>query len=83
MGVNHAHLRSLTAREVISALIRDGFSFDRGAGSHQVYYHPDGRRGTVTFHAPSDTFAPKTLKSMVEREAHWSEDDLRRLKLIR
>ena len=50
MGVNDAHLRNLTAREVISALIRDGFSFDRGAGSHQVYYHPDGR----------DTFAHKT-----------------------
>jgi len=39
MGVNYAHLRNLTAREIISALIPDGFAFDRAAGSHQVYYH--------------------------------------------
>ncbi len=83
MGVNYAHLRNLTAREIISALIRDGFAFDRGAGSHHVDYHPDGRRVTVTFHAPGDTFAPKTLKSMLDRESRWTEEDLRRLKLIR
>jgi len=83
MAVNYALLRGLTAREIISALVRDGFGFDRGAGSHQVYYHPDGRRVTVTFHAPGDTFTPKTLKSMIEREAHWMEDDLKRLKLLR
>jgi predicted RNA binding protein YcfA (HicA-like mRNA interferase family) len=81
--MNYALLRGLTAREIISALVRDGFVFDRGAGSHQLYYHPDGRRVTVTFHAPGDTFTPKTLKSMIEREAHWTEDDLKRLKLVR
>ena len=83
MGVNYALLRKLTAREIISALIRDGFSFDRGSGSHQIYYHPDGRRDTVTFHASGDTFGPKTLKSMIEKEARWTEEDLKRLKLIR
>jgi len=64
-------------------LIRDGFSFDRGSGSHQIYYHPDGRRVSVTFHAPGQTFTRKTLKSMIETEAHWTADDLKRLKLIR
>ena len=78
-----AQLRNLSAREIISALIRDGFAFDRGAGSHQVYYHADGRRVTVTFHAPSDTFTLKTLKSMLEVQACWTEEDLRRLKLRR
>ena len=82
MAVNYALLRNLTAREIISALIRDGFLFDRGAGSHQIYYHPDGRRVSVTFHAPGDTFARKTLKSMIEKEARWTEGDLTRLKLI-
>ena len=76
MGVNYALLRNVTAREIMAALVRDGFSFDRGS-------HPDGRRVTVTFHAPGDTFAPKTLKSMIEVEARWTEDDLKRLKLIR
>jgi predicted RNA binding protein YcfA (HicA-like mRNA interferase family) len=83
MGVNYAHLRKLTAREILSALIRDGFAWDHGTGSHQIYYHADGRRVSVTFHSASDTFTPKTLKSMIEREARWTEDDLRRLKLIR
>jgi predicted RNA binding protein YcfA (HicA-like mRNA interferase family) len=32
-------------------LIRDGFAFDRGSGSHQIYRHDDGRRVTVKFHA--------------------------------
>jgi hypothetical protein len=36
----------------------------------------------VTFHGPGDTFAPKTLKSMIEIEAKWTEADLKRLKLI-
>jgi predicted RNA binding protein YcfA (HicA-like mRNA interferase family) len=83
MAVNYAQLRNLTAREIISALIRDGFSFDRGSGSHQIYYHPDGRRVSVTFHAPSQTFTRKTLKSMIGTEARWTADDLKRLKLIR
>ena len=63
--------------------MRDGFAFDRGRGSHQIYYHPDGRRVSVTFHAPSQTFTRKTLKSMIETEARWREQDLKRLKLIR
>jgi predicted RNA binding protein YcfA (HicA-like mRNA interferase family) len=82
MGLNYALLRNLTAREIISALIRDGFEFDRGSGSHQIFYHPDGRRVSVTFHSPSQTFTRKTLKSMIETEARWTEEDLKRLKLI-
>jgi predicted RNA binding protein YcfA (HicA-like mRNA interferase family) len=83
MAVNYAQLRNLNARQIISALIRDGFTFDRGSGSHQVYYHADGRRVVVTFHAPSDTFAPKTLRSIIEDDARWTEEDLKRLKLIK
>jgi predicted RNA binding protein YcfA (HicA-like mRNA interferase family) len=82
MAIDYGRLRSLTAREMISALIRDGFSFDRGSGSHYIYRHNDGRRVTLTFHASGDTFAPKTLKSMVEVEAKWTTDDLKRLKLL-
>ena len=51
MPINYANLRSLTARELVSALIRDGFVFDRQAGAHQHYRHPvDRRRVTVSFH---------------------------------
>ncbi len=82
MGINYAQLRNLSAREVISALIRDGFGYDRGDGSHQIYFHPDGRRVTVTFHGGAGTFTRKTLKSMIEQTC-WTEEDLKRLKLIR
>lgn len=82
MAVNYSLLRSLTAREVISALGRDGFVLDRQAGAHQLYRHPDGRRDTVSFHRPGDTFEIKTLRAMIETQARWTNDDLRRLKLI-
>jgi predicted RNA binding protein YcfA (HicA-like mRNA interferase family) len=82
MAIDYRQLRSLTARELISALIRDGFSLDRQSGSHQLYDHPDGRRVTVTFHRPGDTFPHKTLKRMLEDQARWSGADLERLGLL-
>jgi predicted RNA binding protein YcfA (HicA-like mRNA interferase family) len=83
VGINYGQLRNLSARELISALIWDGFGFDRGDGSHQIYYHPDGRRVTVVFHGGSTTSTPKTLKRHDRKEARWTEDDLKRPKLIR
>jgi predicted RNA binding protein YcfA (HicA-like mRNA interferase family) len=81
VGINYGQLRNLTAREMISALVRDGFSYDRGDGSHQIFYHPDRRRVTVIFHGGNSTFKRKTLKSMIEQTC-WTEEDLKRLKLI-
>jgi predicted RNA binding protein YcfA (HicA-like mRNA interferase family) len=81
VGINLGQLRNLTARELISALVRDGFSYDRGDGSHQIFYHPDRRRFTVMFHGGNSTFKRKTLKSMIEQTC-WTEEDLKRLKLI-
>ncbi len=83
MAVDYGRLKSLSARRIVSALNRDGFVLDRQTGGHRHYLHPDGRRVTVTFHHPGQTFAPKTLKSMIELQARWSEADLRRLKLIK
>jgi predicted RNA binding protein YcfA (HicA-like mRNA interferase family) len=83
MGINYANLRNLTAREIIAALLRDGFYLrTSGGGSHQRLQHPDGRRVTVSFHKPSGTFPPKTLKDMLEHQAHWTKEDLKRLKII-
>jgi len=83
MAIDYSKLRNLTAREIINALSRDGFYLRSQRGSHQRYHHPDGRRVTVSFHRPSDTFTPKTLKSMIERQAKWNEKDLKRLKLLK
>jgi len=83
MGIDYSRLRSLTARELISARIRDGFALDRQVGAHQHYLHPDGRRVTVSFHRPGETFEVKTLRAMIELQAGWSEEDLKRLKLVK
>jgi predicted RNA binding protein YcfA (HicA-like mRNA interferase family) len=79
---DYGRLRSLTARRLIAALTADGFNLHRQKGSHRHYKHADGRRVTVSFHHASDTFRPGTLQSMLEKQARWSEDDLRRLGLL-
>jgi predicted RNA binding protein YcfA (HicA-like mRNA interferase family) len=84
MAIDYRALRSISARKLINALLRDGFVFDRQTGSHQHYYHPhDHRRVTVSFHHSGQTFRPKILKTMIELQACWSAADLRRLKLIK
>ena len=83
MPIDYSKLRNLTAREIISVLYRDGFYLRSQKGSHQRYYHPDGRKVTVSFHGPGDTFPPKTLKTMVEKQAKWTEQDLKRLKILK
>jgi len=82
MAIDYSKLRSLTAREVIRALLADGFVLRAQRGSHRRYYHGDGRRVTVPFHSSGGTFVPKTLRSILEEQAHWTEEDLKRLRLI-
>lgn len=67
----------------MKALDRDGFEIDRIAGSHHHYLHADGRRVTVTFHGSGSTFKFKTLKRIVEDQAKWTENDLKRLGLLK
>ncbi len=74
--------RTVTARKFVRALLRDGFVFVRQKGSHRTYRHPDGRTVTVAFHRPGDTFRPGTLKAMIT-DAGWTENDLRRLTLLK
>jgi predicted RNA binding protein YcfA (HicA-like mRNA interferase family) len=76
---DYSKLRSLTAREIIAALEKDGFTLARTRGSHRLYRHADGRRVTVSAHKLSGTFPPGTLKSMIETQARWSDEDLKRL----
>lgn len=79
---DYSKLRSVTARELIRALQADGFVLSRQKGSHRHYLHPDRRRVTVSFHHASDTFRLGTLRSMIEEQARWTEEDLRRLELL-
>jgi predicted RNA binding protein YcfA (HicA-like mRNA interferase family) len=69
-------------RTLTSALIKDGFYLERRSGSHRQYRHPDKRRVTVSYHRSGDTFTARILKSMIEKQAKWTEDDLIRLKIL-
>ena len=83
MAIDYRAIRTLSARELVSALSEDGFRFVQQTGSHRRYRHADGRRVTVAAHGRGDTFCLKTLKSMIENQACWTEKDLKRLNLIR
>jgi predicted RNA binding protein YcfA (HicA-like mRNA interferase family) len=80
--IDYSPLRSLTARDLCRALVQDGFVFTRQRGSQHRYAHPDGRRVTVPFTRQGDTVAAGTLRSILERQARWTEHDLRRLGLL-
>lgn len=83
MAIDYRKLRGLTARRLIRALKKDGFVLDRQSGSHQQYRHPDSRQVTVSYHRSGDTFETRLLKSMIEQQAEWKEDDLRRLGFLK
>ena len=74
-------LRNVTARELVSALERDGFTYRRTRGASRVYRHSDGRRTVVHYHRANDTIPLNTLRSILSG-TQWTEDDLDRLGLI-
>jgi predicted RNA binding protein YcfA (HicA-like mRNA interferase family) len=82
MPIDYSKLRSLTAREMVRALLAEGFFLKSQRGSHRRYQHRDGRRVTVAYHSAGGIFVPKTLRSMIEEQAGWCEDDLKRLRLL-
>jgi len=57
-------LPRLTARQVIAALERGGFSLARQSGSHMIYKNAAGKRVTVPFHA-ARTLHPKLVKNIL------------------
>ncbi|PKB68147.1 MAG: hypothetical protein BZY81_03045 [SAR202 cluster bacterium Io17-Chloro-G4] len=82
MAIPWRSLRSITAREIINALYKDGFVLRNSVGSHQRFRHTDGRRVTVTFHRPGQTIGIGLLQRMIRDQARWTDEDLRRLELL-
>lgn len=80
--INFSRVRSLTARQITAALERDGFEWIGGPSSYRQYRHPDGRRVTVSYKGSGATFNLRSLRSMLQRQARWTMDDLRRLRLL-
>lgn len=84
MPINYQRVRNLTARDIENALFRDGFILVRSTGSHRRYYDEStNRRVSISWHGGGQTFKPATLRSIIERQARWTEPDLIRLGLIR
>ena len=82
MAIDYSRLRSLRARRLIRALKKDGFYEERSKGSLRLFKHPNGRRTTIHLHNMGQTFAPGTLKAIIEQQAQWTEADLKRLGLL-
>ena len=76
-----AQLKNKSADDLISALIKDGWVLDETGGAERLYRHPDGRRVSIHYH-PKKTYGPHLLKALLE-DIGWTEDDMRRLKLIK
>ena len=74
-------LKSTTSAKLMAALEKDGFLYEGRRGATQAYRHPDGRRVVIHYH-PRKTYGRKMMNHLVT-DAGWSEDDLRRLKLIK
>ena len=75
-------LRNVPVRRIIRALERDGFQFTQRQGSQRVYRHQDGRRVVVHYHRGSFTLPPYVIRNFLIG-THWTEEDLKRLKLIK
>jgi predicted RNA binding protein YcfA (HicA-like mRNA interferase family) len=42
-----SNMPSLTSKELIRILLRNGFILDRSRGSHQIYIHPVNRKRAI------------------------------------
>ena len=83
MAIDYSRLRSLTARRLIRALKRDGFREYKRKGATRLFIHLDGRTTTIHLHNMNQTFAIGTLKSIIEQQVRWDENDLERLGLLK
>lgn len=83
MTIDYGKLRSLKARQLMRALKKDGFREYKRKGVTRFFSHPDGRTTTIHLHNLNQTFAIGTLQAIIELQVRWTEDDLRRLGLLR
>jgi len=78
-----AQIKNITRDELIAALERDGWVRDEGRGAVLVYYSANLKRRVTVHYHPKQTYrSPSLLKNLIA-DIGWSEDDLRRLKLIK
>lgn len=70
-------LPSLTSKDIIRILEKEGFVLDRIKGSHHIYYHPETRRrAVIPFHKKD---LPKGTLLEILRQAGISKEDIKDL----
>lgn len=75
-----AQLRNITAEDLSHALEIDGWA-ERKRGGSRIIYIKGQRMVSIHYH-PHKTYGPKQLRGLLE-DIGWSEEDLKRLKLIK
>ncbi len=68
---------SVSGKQMVAALKKDGFALVRQKGSHVFLRHPDGRATVVPTHT-GETIGPGLL-SKILRDAELTKDDLTEL----
>ena len=88
MAINYERIKNIKFRDLEKTLFHDCFLQRDGKGSHRQYKSedPTGQRPTryvmLPYRRGRETFPRGTLRSIIERQAKWTEADLIRLKLI-
>jgi predicted RNA binding protein YcfA (HicA-like mRNA interferase family) len=75
-------LKNISTDQLISALVKDNFALDTKVRAERIYRHPDGRRVSIHYHTGNKCFGPGLLKALL-KDIGWSQEDMRRLKLIK
>jgi predicted RNA binding protein YcfA (HicA-like mRNA interferase family) len=72
-----ARLPNLRAKQIIKALERAGFVFERQKGSHVTLRHPETKHTTVVPLHPGEFSRP--LLKLILKQSGLSEDEFRNL----
>ena len=75
-------LKNLTAAQIAKALEKSGWIRDEGTGNIYVYYHPATKKRVTIHYHPQKTYGAKLLKALLE-DINWTEQELRKLKIIK
>lgn len=75
-------LKNKTTDCLIAALLKSGFKLDDEIRTERIYRHSNGKKVSIHYHKGSETYGPKLLKALLE-DTGWTEEDMRRLKLIK
>ncbi len=80
-----SQVKNLTKDDIRDALVRDGWIRDPASRDATITYlkqTPEGHKRLVLHYHPGEICGPKLIKAIIA-DAGWSEDDLRRIGLIK